>query len=672
MNKIVMLFLVFSIFISSTVFAELKSDAMTVQKLTAEETKDAPILTGSNVYPFFGLPCTNFTYSVTYKDEKGRAPSYIRIWLNGEWHDATKVSGDYTTGAKYTFNYVPTSGKSVFYYFEASNGAGKARAGIIDSPDQGPLLYEDKLDDNQIMLLDKSGNLLWAYDTKNDWVEGVAMSKDGNRIAAVTGYYIYLFSKDSNTPLWSFCQGCQVPPVTMASFNGVDISADGKFVAATLGNTLYYFSAESNVPVWEKQLESNVIGVAISENGSYVAVGMGNSNDAGDKIQFFDSYGTMLWEYKADHPGYVQTGNFYRPAMTPDANYVAISSGCPDRRAYLFSKDGSLLFRTEMLTTDSPVHKSAISENGNYIAYSADHMTGKDVLFLYSKSGQKLWSFGSSSDSTARAVSISEDGNYIGLGTLAGNIYMFSKFSNVPLWKFSETGTFAKIGDVKLSPDGKLLAAVGSTKKVYLFSKDSSIPLWEYSASTYVTFVDFNGEYVVAGTGAREYVFEGNSASTQEVTCTEIIQPPKQTGSSGLPSGTTSGSSVCGNSFCEPDFGETPLTCPDDCGPNAKKEDKLSDNLFNDSVENDSKPNEGAIINKYDYPPTDQSAQEFPTNIMAKSTPQSNQIPSTTQSGETKAQSGTTEKPLDLSIILLAVGVLAVIFILFSFLKRRK
>ena len=90
---------------------------LTIPKLTAEEIQDDPQLSDGGVLPPFGQPCTKFFYKVIYQDDEGREPEYVRIWLNGKWHDMKKVSGDYKTGAWYVFEYVPNSGKSNFYFF---------------------------------------------------------------------------------------------------------------------------------------------------------------------------------------------------------------------------------------------------------------------------------------------------------------------------------------------------------------------------------------------------------------------------------------------------------------------------------------------------------------------------------------------------------------------------
>ncbi len=569
-----LLFIIFFLY-SALVLAESKPDLgplSEIKKLTAEEMANGPELSDASVNPYFGTTCMNFTYMVRYKDKEGRPPTYVRIWHDYRWHDMQKLQSNdenYKTGVLYYFSYIPTSGNELFYYFETSNGIGKARSAMIDSPDQGPLLYSEKLDNNQIILLDKKGNKLWSYDTKNDWVEGVAISKDGKYIATVTGYFIRLFSIDSNIPIWGFCQICDVPEITMAPFNGIAISADGNYMAGTLGETLYFFGKDSNKPLWKSNMEASGIGVAISDNGDYVAVGVGNAGRKGDSIFLFNKEGQLLWKYKAEHPEYEQTGNFYRPAMTPTGSEIATSTGCPDRKAYLFSRDGSLLFSSNRLTRDSPVHKSAISDDGKYAVYVADQEQGKPNLFLFSNDGKQIWNFSSPDDATSRAVSMSGDGKYIASGTLNGKIYFFSRDANTPLWKFTETGNFAKIGDVKLNSNGSLLAAVSSSKKIYLFSRDNNNPLWTYDAPTYATFVDFNGEYIVVGTGAREYQFEGNSASKEEIICKEVINPKPiwETKETRATPGTDNPRpSYCGNGICE-DWNENKDVCAVDCAP---------------------------------------------------------------------------------------------------------
>ena len=80
--KKAILILMILIGLSALVFAEEKTTEM-VPKLTTAETVDAPVIVNSDVYPSWGVTCTNYTYFAVYKDEKGREPEYMRINLNG-------------------------------------------------------------------------------------------------------------------------------------------------------------------------------------------------------------------------------------------------------------------------------------------------------------------------------------------------------------------------------------------------------------------------------------------------------------------------------------------------------------------------------------------------------------------------------------------------------------
>src|SRR3989344_9589989 len=102
------IFILILICLSSLVLAEEKTTEM-VPKLTAAETIDAPTIADSEVYPVWGVPCTNYTYYAVYKDEKGREPEYMRIWLNEKWHEMELLKGNPKSGATYVYYFVPTS-----------------------------------------------------------------------------------------------------------------------------------------------------------------------------------------------------------------------------------------------------------------------------------------------------------------------------------------------------------------------------------------------------------------------------------------------------------------------------------------------------------------------------------------------------------------------------------
>lgn len=109
------------------------------------KTANDPILQNGHVYPNWGPPCQRYTYSTVYQDKEGRAPEYMKIYFNGKMINMTKTNhndSDYKKGVQYEYKFVPNKLGSNFYYFEASNGKGKTRDAIIDSPDNGPVFFD--------------------------------------------------------------------------------------------------------------------------------------------------------------------------------------------------------------------------------------------------------------------------------------------------------------------------------------------------------------------------------------------------------------------------------------------------------------------------------------------------------------------------------------------------
>ncbi|MCL4382492.1 hypothetical protein M1545_01765 [Patescibacteria group bacterium] len=99
------------------------------------KTPNDPELFNNFVYPMWGPVCQRYTYTVTYRDKEGRKPEYMRIIFNGKpiemdttSPDVSPSKEDYQKGVSYEYKFVPNKLGSNFYYFEASNGLGKARS----------------------------------------------------------------------------------------------------------------------------------------------------------------------------------------------------------------------------------------------------------------------------------------------------------------------------------------------------------------------------------------------------------------------------------------------------------------------------------------------------------------------------------------------------------------
>jgi len=274
-KSLIILGLVFvvALYFFSSVFAEIKQPGFgtttgIIPKLP--KTPNDPVLSNGHVYPNWGPPCQRYTYSTVYQDKEGRAPEYMKIYFNGKMIDMTKTNpndSDYRKGVGYEYKFVPNKLGSNFYYFEASNGKGKTRDAIIDSPDNGPVLFKSAFEKNEIAVIDKqSGKKILSFLTGKEWVGGISLSDNGKYLAAKTSKHVYLFDTNKpEKPLWQFnCEECA------EGKGGVDISGDGSKIIAAIGEVALLFNRSSNKPVW-KYVAGNAYNVAISRDGKYMA-----------------------------------------------------------------------------------------------------------------------------------------------------------------------------------------------------------------------------------------------------------------------------------------------------------------------------------------------------------------------------------------------------------------
>ena len=561
------LIILLSIFAFNPVSAEDKNaPGGIIPKL--QKTADDPELFNNFIYPMWGPVCQRYTYTVSYRDKEGKPPQYMRIIFNGKPIDMEKANpGDnnYKEGVRYVYKFVPDKIGSNFYYFEASNGLGKARASIIDSPDNGPVLFEGDFLHNEITVIDsKTGEKILSYPTKEEWVGGVFLSDDGKYLAAKTSRHIYLFGLDNpKEPKWVYKHdtGSEIGGDLKG---GVAVSGDGSKIIASIASSILLFNSSSNKPVWRYNMAGNAYNVAISKDGKYMAGATGGTeSDVNTNL-------LILWNEKSEKPlwQYHSSGNFHDVSLSNDGKYIAGSTGCPDRRYYLFSRDSNNpLIKSEMLTYDSPVHRAKISSDGSFSAVGSE--SGDGAVFLFSKdSKEPVWKFPTSNNSSVRALNFTPDGNYIGASTFGGQAYIFDSKSNQPvgIWTFN-----AALGGIDISDDGSFIVVGGTDNKIHILSKDKNIN-FEVPFEEYVEEIDIsaNGKYVAVGTGGSVYFFETITKDAKAVTCTTITEPKPieemMRGGAGV--GEQIKSSNCGDSKCAGP--ETIDNCRVDCDPNFK------------------------------------------------------------------------------------------------------
>ncbi len=577
MKRILILFLViifgFSAF--NPIFAEDKNTpnswttSGTIPKLP--KTPNDPELLEGHVYPNWGPPCQRYTYSVIYRDKGGQKPEYMKIYFNGQTIDMQKENSndnDYKKGVKYIYKYVPNKIDSNFYYYEASNGKGRARASIIDSPDNGPVLFTTSFDKNEISVVSSNtGQKILNFSTGKEWVGGVALSDDGQYLVAKTSQHIYLFDTYKPTePLWQFnCEQCRIGDDVKG---GIAISSDGSKIIAAFGERVALFDKSSNQPVWMYEKAGNSYNVAISKDGKYLAAAT-----AGDESNV-NSNLIILWNVNSEKPlwQYHASGNFHDVSLSQDGRFISGSTGCPDRRFYLFSRDSNKpILQSEPLTRDSPVHRAKISLDGSAIAVGSESDAG--AVFLFDKQSKNpVWKFSSPNGSSVRALNFTPNGKYIGAATFGGDAYIFDKDIETPIanWKLN-----ASLGGIDIADDGSFIAVGGTDKKLHIFEKGKTTGI-EIPFNEYVEEIDIsaNGKYVAAGTGGSVYFFETYISQDRGKVfdCSKVIEPPSESQmmkDAGLnENGEQVSSSLCGDGKCEGP--ETTENCKQDCDQNFK------------------------------------------------------------------------------------------------------
>lgn len=597
MKIIKLLIFVFLIsLIPGVVFAESKPPSgpgQVIPKLP--KTANDPVLEQGGVYPMWGPPCQRYTYYTSYKDKNGRPPEYVKMYFNGDWITPTKENpndNDFKKGVRYIYKFVPNKIGSNFFFFEASNGLGKTREGIIDSPGNGPVLFESDFLHNEVAVMDKSGKKILEYPLQDEWVGGVALSNDGKYLAVKTSRKILLFDTGKpDKPVWVYGQDVAGGTIGGDVKGGIAISGDGSRIFASNGGTILLFNKSGNTPVWQYNA-GNAYNVAISKNGEYVgAATAGSESDQNSNLLIIWKAGSSkpLWQYHA-------SGNFHDISFSEDGQYVAGTTGCPDRQAYIFSKDSNKpVMISGSLTYDSPIQRAKITKDGSFASFTTDGGPESSMVVAFSKnSSQPLWKFTGPTSKASRAMGMTSDGSSIVVANTAGDVYLLGKDGK----QKSEWHLNTTIGTADISDDGSLIALGSTDNKVHILDPQTKkdIPV-EFKEFVEEVAVSGNGKYIAAGTGGSPYFFEEILSPNRDKVydCKTVIEPkPMSEALKGMGNLSTSGNQSqqiektgliqqimnfflqllgqrtsppgkCGDTICEPVNGETKENCPQDC-----------------------------------------------------------------------------------------------------------
>jgi WD40 repeat protein len=298
---------------------------------------------------------------------------------------------------------------------------------------------------------------LWRFEPPFENMNSVAMSADGQYIVLGTGGsfggHVYLFSKDSSTPLW-------ISTINMG-FPSVKITPDGRYiVAGGLQNITYLFDRRSPTPILNYSVNYECSSVAISAAGQYIAVGTGDyiwHAEIGALYLFSNSSSTPIWNYT--FPGTPWSRTIRELAISADGQYLA--SRGTSHYIYLFNRTGpppvwnfSLFFYG--------AYGMTLSTKGTYLA-----ILGRNEVFLLNRtSPTPLWNYTFQNwrvQEIERTLDMSADGQYLAAARYNLTV-IFNRTSAIPLWNYI---TPYDAYGLAMSADGNYIVLITYGEKAY-------------------------------------------------------------------------------------------------------------------------------------------------------------------------------------------------------------
>lgn len=351
-------------------------------------------------------------------------------------------------------------------------------------------------------------------------VNDVAVSKDGNYIAAVNYTGVYYFASNNSNPKWWY-----LSPSTSLS---VAISADGEYVVAgDSSGYIHYFNdsrattGERTSPTWSSyylygSVERGTLD--ISDDGEYVALGGTGQNmyyyvncsarSGPDQSATWTDY--LEYDVRAVH-------------ISPDGKYVAAGGYTSVGGFVAFYKDANIEpYPTEpnwyaTSSIDGSIWDLAVSNDG-YAVVAVDVTYGTLHYWAnattLSGDPNATWT----NDGAFGSVDVSSDGNNVVAGGLSLPSLHFWTNAREREGTQTENWTrleFAYVLDVAINDDGSLIAAaamigVASNYKAYFFESNGGM-IGEFDLLQFCPLVSMSGDgrvVAVAGPGYDSlYVF---------------------------------------------------------------------------------------------------------------------------------------------------------------------
>lgn len=280
----------------------------------------------------------------------------------------------------------------------------------------------------------------------------------------------------------------------------VGVSADGNYtVAGTDAGSIFLLDGNGSM-LWTHHFAVAVKCVAISGNGSRIAVGINEYRSGSPDIYLFDNLGNIVWQKDL-----VQGSWPWDVAISPDATYIV--TGDPNNVFYFYDISGSKIWT---YTAGDWVTAVSVSSGGEYAAAGS----WDNTMYFLNKSGSLLWKHTFEDD--VDSVSISPEGGYVAAGAPTVEdvfMYLFAKNGSLLLTKPFHISITA----VSVSANADRIA-VGAYHRVTVIDRTANT-IFEQETDGYVKDVAItaNGKFVAFGCADYTYFLEPLPPST--ITC---------------------------------------------------------------------------------------------------------------------------------------------------------
>jgi hypothetical protein len=290
-------------------------------------------------------------------------------------------------------------------------------------------------------------------------------------------------------PLWQYN--------TSGTANAVAISSDGSIVAVgvqtgTKGGEVLLFNRAGSL-LWSRTIDRAISSISISDNSSYILasgyqlIGSRAMVYENGALYYFSRDGTQLWNYTTSPDIYnrLYPAPIFGSHLSNDGSRVIAQTPF---RVFCLDQHGMMLWNYSG-TSGNPIHV-ATSSDASRVAVADEQ------LRLLSSQGRILWN-STSITNLVQSLVITPDAKYVAVGTAIdgnhGTLYLFNNTGNL-LWSHAEDSNPSSIafsGD-----ESRIIFGTNYHIVSYTIQGDQ---VWSFSAPPAVLAANLDGSYVLAG-----------------------------------------------------------------------------------------------------------------------------------------------------------------------------